>query len=88
MARTPLLPSNLSPDQVVALQDALLANADRLLRASVSCSTPETWLSPVQWQSFEGEHVVECYVLKHGIVVARDRIDVPISSTVRPAVAG
>lgn len=36
MARTPLLPSNLSPDQVVALQDALLANADRLLRASVS----------------------------------------------------
>lgn len=34
---------------------------------------------------FKGEHVVECYVIKDGIVVARDRIDVPISNTaVRP----
>jgi len=30
---------------------------------------------------FKGEHVVECYVIKDGIVVARDRIDVPISNT-------
>lgn len=30
---------------------------------------------------FRGEHVVECYVVKDGIVVARDRIDVPISNT-------
>ncbi|GGO01170.1 nucleotide-binding domain-containing protein [Nocardia rhizosphaerihabitans] len=30
---------------------------------------------------FKGEHVVECYVVKDGIVVARDRIDVPISNT-------
>lgn len=29
---------------------------------------------------FRGEHVVECYVVKDGIVVARDRIDVPISN--------
>lgn len=29
---------------------------------------------------FRGDHVVECYVLKDGIVVARDRIDVPISA--------
>ncbi|WP_181468311.1 hypothetical protein [Streptomyces sp. Amel2xB2] len=26
--------------------------------------------------SFRGEHLVECYVVKDGIVVARDRIDV------------
>ncbi|WP_417555032.1 SMODS domain-containing nucleotidyltransferase [Microbacterium sp.] len=30
---------------------------------------------------FKGEHVVECYVVKYGVVVARDRIEVPISST-------
>lgn len=35
---------------------------------------------------FKGEHVVECYVVKDGVVVARDRIDVPISNTtVKPA---
>lgn len=31
--------------------------------------------------SFRGEHIVECYVIKGGIVVARDRIDVPITTT-------
>lgn len=31
--------------------------------------------------SFRGEHIVECYVVKDGIVVARDRIDVPITTT-------
>jgi len=30
---------------------------------------------------FQGEHIVECYVVKDGIVVARDRIDVPITTT-------
>jgi hypothetical protein len=30
---------------------------------------------------FRGEHIVECYVIKDGIVVARDRIDVPITTT-------
>lgn len=30
--------------------------------------------------SFRGEHVVECYIVKDGIVVARDSIDVPIST--------
>lgn len=30
---------------------------------------------------FRGDHLVECYVVKEGIVVARDRIDVPISAT-------
>lgn len=32
----------------------------------------------VEHSDFKGEHVVECYVIKDGIVVARDRIDVPI----------
>ena len=31
--------------------------------------------------TFRGEHIVECYVIKDGIVVARDRIDVPIITT-------
>lgn len=38
--------------------------------------------------SFRGEHVVECYAIKGGVVVARDRIDVPIrvsDSTYQPA---
>ncbi|MBB5854033.1 nucleotidyltransferase [Amycolatopsis umgeniensis] len=30
--------------------------------------------------SFRGEHIVECYIIKDGIVVARDAIDVPIST--------
>ncbi|WP_394361741.1 nucleotidyltransferase [Amycolatopsis sp. SB7-3] len=34
--------------------------------------------------SFRGEHVVECYIVKDGIVVARDRIDVPIGNTSSP----
>lgn len=32
--------------------------------------------------TFKGEHFVECYILKDGVVVARDRITVPISNTV------
>lgn len=35
----------------------------------------------VEHSDFKGEHMVECYVIKDGIVVARDRIDVPISNT-------
>lgn len=27
---------------------------------------------------FKGEHIVECFVIKNGVVVAKDRIDVPI----------
>lgn len=30
--------------------------------------------------TFRGDHVVECYIVKDGIVVARDSIDVPIST--------
>lgn len=35
----------------------------------------------VERSDFKGAHVVECYVVKDGIVVASDRIDVPISNT-------
>lgn len=30
---------------------------------------------------FKGDHVVECYAVKDGVVVATDRIHVPISNT-------
>lgn len=30
---------------------------------------------------FRGNHFVECYIVKDGTVVARDRIDVPINAT-------
>lgn len=36
MARRQHLPDNLEPDHVIALQDALLSNADRLLQAAVA----------------------------------------------------
>jgi hypothetical protein len=28
--------------------------------------------------NFKGEHIVECFAIKGGVVVAKDRIDVPI----------
>ncbi len=31
--------------------------------------------------SFRGEHYVECYIIKDGVVVARDHIDVPITTS-------
>lgn len=36
----------------------------------------------IEHSDFKGEHVVDCYVIKDGVVVARDKIDVPISNTV------
>ena len=35
----------------------------------------------VEHSDFRGDHVVECFVIKDSVVVARDRIDVPISNT-------
>jgi hypothetical protein len=29
---------------------------------------------------FRGDHIAECYAIRHGVVVAKDRIDVPIKS--------
>ena len=34
----------------------------------------------IEHTKFEGPHYVECYVLKNGVCVARDRIEVPISN--------
>ncbi|WHU02748.1 hypothetical protein [Sphingomonas sp. NIBR02145] len=34
----------------------------------------------VEHTSFKGDHVVECYAVQHGVVVATDRIHVPITS--------
>ena len=28
--------------------------------------------------TFKGDHIVECFIIKDGVVVAKDRIDVPI----------
>lgn len=36
------------------------------------------YMQCVETTSFKGEHVVECYAIKNGVVVAKDRIDVPI----------
>lgn len=36
----------------------------------------------VEYSNFRGNHIVECYVIKDGFVVARDYIDVPIDNTV------
>lgn len=36
---------------------------------------------PKESSSFRGEQVVERYVVKDGITVARDRIDMPITAT-------
>lgn len=34
--------------------------------------------SKTEWTRFQGEHMVECYLIRKGVVVARDRIKVPI----------
>lgn len=37
--------------------------------------------SKVEHTKFKGDHIVECYAVKSGVVVAKDRIHVPISTT-------
>ena len=34
----------------------------------------------IEHSDFRGNHVVECYIIKDGVVVARDCIDVPITT--------
>ena len=34
----------------------------------------------IEHSKFRGDHIVECYVIKDEVVVARDRIDVPITT--------
>lgn len=58
------------------------AEAERrdMVRGQIVDSTSPS--TRVEHSDFKGQHVVECYVVKDGIVVARDRIDVPISTSV------
>ncbi len=50
-----------------------------MVRGQIVDST--SLITRIGHSGFKGQHVVECYVVKDGIVVARDRIDVPISNT-------
>lgn len=55
-----------------------LANKRQMLRGQIEESNlNET--ERKESSSFEGAHFVECYIIKDGFCVARDRIDVPIS---------
>lgn len=55
-----------------------------MVRGQIVDSTPGN--TRVERSDFKGEHVVECYVVRDGVVVARDRLDVPISNTsIKPA---
>jgi len=40
----------------------------------------EGWHRKSEPTQFKGDHVVECYAIKNGVVVAKDRIHVPIST--------
>ncbi|MFG3405492.1 hypothetical protein [Streptomyces sp. NPDC048142] len=50
-------------------------------RSAARSSTRASAGVRIEHSDFKGEHVVECYVVKDGVVVARDRIDVPVSNT-------
>ncbi|MEV8026585.1 nucleotide-binding domain-containing protein [Cellulosimicrobium funkei] len=55
-----------------------VAERRRMTRGDIISSTgPDT---RIEHSSFRGEHVVECFAIKDGVVVARDRIDVPIAT--------
>lgn len=60
------------------------AERRNMIRGQIIDSTSTN--TRMEHSNFKGEHVVECYIVKDGVVVARDRIDVPISNTsVKPA---
>ncbi|WP_068429951.1 nucleotide-binding domain-containing protein [Piscicoccus intestinalis] len=61
------------------LNRGLEAERRNMIRGQVIDSTSTN--TRMEHSSFKGEHVVECYIVKDGVVVARDRIDVPISNT-------
>ena len=37
-------------------------------------------LEKTERTKFKGDHIVECYCVKNGVVVAKDRIHVPINN--------
>ncbi|MEU9558743.1 nucleotide-binding domain-containing protein [Streptomyces fumanus] len=57
---------------------AAVERRDEIRGQSVDLSKRGVRVEP---SDFKGEHAVECYVVMDGGVVARDRIDVPVSST-------
>ncbi|WP_257884546.1 hypothetical protein [Sulfitobacter sp. CW3] len=36
-------------------------------------------MEKIERTNFRGDHIVECYAVKDGVVVAKDRIHVPIT---------
>ena len=48
------------------------------LRGEIIDSNRKGGMARHESADFHGPHYVECYILKDGIVVARDRINVPI----------
>lgn len=54
------------------------AQRRNMIRGGIIDSTkPE---ARIEHSNFRGDHIVECYVVKDEVVVARDRIDVPITT--------
>lgn len=54
-----------------------LAESKNQIRGEIV--TDKGRLEKIERTSFQGSHFVECYIVKDGYCVARDRIDVPIS---------
>lgn len=48
------------------------------IKGEIFKSKVETPESMIEYSAFDGEHFVECYVVKNGVCVAKDRIEVPI----------
>lgn len=46
-----------------------------MVRGQIELGTP----TKIEHSSFRGEHVVDCYAVQNGVVIAKDRIHVPIT---------
>lgn len=55
-----------------------IAERKDMIRGSILSSGSD--LSRKERTEFYGKHYVECYIIKNGVCVARDKLDVPISS--------
>lgn len=54
------------------------AQRRNMIRGGIIDSTKSE--ARIEHSNFRGDHIVECYVVKDEVVVARDRIDVPITT--------
>ena len=52
----------------------------RKLAAETAFADRYSRLEKIEKTNFKGDHIVECYCVKNRIVVAKDRIHVPIAS--------